>query len=200
MSNELTCVQWFNWINLFTAIPAGILQDLIFTHKSVPALNYGAAGFVSGHEMSHAMNYYLNNAGGKSAPLDCISKQLTSVREPQTGSRYWFGRFLLSEALADVGGINASLIAFRDAVKTDIRLPGPASKFTPEQLFFLGAANSWCHHSTDSSIRFRLLIPLGHPFNYHRVVIPAMNSPDFAKAFNCKAGTPMNPVDKCRLW
>ena len=181
-------------------IPAGILQDLMFNHKGVPALNYGGGGFVSGHEMSHAVNFYLRNATGKTDALECIANQLTTVREPQTGAQYWYGRYLLSETLADVGGVNASLIAFRDAVKEDIRLPSPASKFTPEQLFFLGAANSWCHHSTNYSIQLRLFLPIGHPFNYHRVVIPAMNSPDFAKAFNCKAGAPMNPVEKCRLW
>lgn len=150
--------------------------------------------------MSHAMNYYLSNAGGKKAPLDCISKQLTTVVEPQTGSRYWFGMFLLSEMLADVGGINASLVALRDAVKEDVRLPGDASKFTQTQLYFLSSANTWCHHTTDSAIKSAMFLPFGHPFNYHRVVIPVMNSPDFAKAFNCPAGSPMNPVDKCRLW
>ena len=183
-----------------TGIPAGILQNLLFNHKVVAALNYGGGGFISGHEMSHALNHYLINSTGKAVPLDCISKQLTSVREPQTGLKYLDAQYIISDAYADVGAINASLIALRDAAKEDIRLPSPASKFTPEQLFFLSTANSWCHHSTDSFVKNLLSNPYGSPFNYHRVVIPVMNSPDFAKAFNCKAGTPMNPVDKCRLW
>lgn len=182
-----------------TAIPAGILQDLVFNYKSVPALNYGGGGFISGHEMSHAIDYYTANSANKQPALDCIANQLTSV-EPQTGATYWTGKLLLTEMLADVGSMNASLGALRDAVKEDIRLPGDASKFTPEQLFFLSQANMFCHHSPDMVILFQLLLSDGHPFNYHRVVIPVMNSPDFAEAFKCKSGSKMNPVDKCRLW
>lgn len=180
-------------------IPAGILQDLVFNKDSVPALNYGGGGFISGHEMSHAMSYYLDGSA-ISKSKKCIINQLTSVVEPQTKSKYHSGRYLIEEMQADVGGVNASLVALKDNATQDIRLPGDAKKFTPIQLYFLGAANSWCHHSKDSVVKTAMLFPVGHPFNYHRVVIPVMNSPDFAAAFNCKAGSKMNPVDKCRHW
>nr|CAH7723517.1 unnamed protein product [Callosobruchus chinensis] len=33
-----------------------------------------------------------------------------------------------------------------------------------------------------------------------RVLGPLSNSHDFAKAYNCPVGSPMNPTDKCSVW
>jgi predicted metalloendopeptidase len=33
-----------------------------------------------------------------------------------------------------------------------------------------------------------------------RVNVPASMSKDFAAAFACKEGTPMNPKDRCEVW
>ncbi|EFO15768.1 hypothetical protein LOAG_12742 [Loa loa] len=33
-----------------------------------------------------------------------------------------------------------------------------------------------------------------------RVKGPLSNSEDFAKAYNCPLGSPMNPQHKCRVW
>ena len=37
-------------------------------------------------------------------------------------------------------------------------------------------------------------------FLFFRVVETLRNSVDFAKAFNCKLGSPMNPEQKCEVW
>ena len=42
-----------------------------------------------------------------------------------------------------------------------------------------------------------MLLSFCHPY---RVVGAVSNSEEFASVFNCKAGDPMNPTDKCDLW
>ena len=39
-----------------------------------------------------------------------------------------------------------------------------------------------------------------HSPSQYRVNVPLANSADFAKAFSCPTGSPMNPSDKCVLW
>ena len=75
----------------------------------------------------------------------------------------------------------------------DELLPG-LSAFTPEQLFFIPFANTWCFNAKDNRIRKELSNPSDHPFNYHRVIISVINSPDFSNAFHCKPTSKMNPL------
>lgn len=150
--------------------------------------------------MSHAINHYITDSSRKRSSLNCISNQFRSVVEPQTKSKYWIGGFQMDDMLSDIGSLNASLVALRDAVKEDVRLPGEASQFTQTQLYFLSKANTWCHHTINSEIKAGMYLPYGPALNYHRTVIPVMNSHDFAEAFNCPVGSPMNPVEKCQLW
>ena len=37
-------------------------------------------------------------------------------------------------------------------------------------------------------------------YHTHRVLGFISNSPEFAEAFQCAPGTPMNPIDKCVIW
>ena len=73
--------------------------------------------------------------------------------------------------------------------------------FTPEQRFFLGWAQVWA-----SKVRpeFARLITQTdpHPLGPFRVNGPLSNMPQFAAAFNCKAGDPMvrPEKDRCQVW
>ena len=192
-----------NFVILWTAIPAGILQGPVFNRNVPSSLNYGGSHSVAGHEISHGMDTWLSDSTAKTeweSHKKCISKQLTSIKEPQTRTKYsWFGPLLMKQMQADIGGVNASWEAYKELADND-KLPAPADRFTSDQLFFISGAHAWCHHSTHDYIQHQMHKPLRSPTNYHRATIPVMNSPYFAKAFNCPAGSRMNPVNKCTSW
>lgn len=169
-------------------------------------MNYGGGGFVAGHEMSHGVHNWIRNGPSNYTrnQMDihgqCIISQAESVVEPQSKSSYANATGILSEMLADIGAVNVSYTALQSHPNKDQVLPGAAGKFSPAQLFFLSAANTWCHNAKTKSIKSTLEAGFGHPFNYHRVVVPVMNNYVFADAFKCKSGSRMNPVRKCVLW
>ena len=67
--------------------------------------------------------------------------------------------------------------------------PRPANKdgFTPEQQFFISWGQSRGDEiRPDAQRQFVLTNP--HPISKYRVLGPLSNSPEFQKAFSCKAG------------
>jgi len=181
-------------------VPVGILSRHMFNSNVPSHVNYGAAGFVSGHELSHGVQFWIKRVEKDTVHEKemCIQGQLEEVVEPQTGLSYLNARLVSAEAVADVAAINAS---FNSWMKTRDHesLPG-LSAFTPEQLFFISFANIWCFNAKDDRIRKELSTPSDHPFNYHRVIISVINSPDFSNAFHCKPTSKMNPLQKCIVW
>uniref|UniRef100_A0A1I7UJM9 Peptidase_M13 domain-containing protein n=1 Tax=Caenorhabditis tropicalis TaxID=1561998 RepID=A0A1I7UJM9_9PELO len=77
------------------------------------------------------------------------------------------------------------------------RLPGV--NLTHDQLFFLNYAQIWCGTMNDKEA-IRKLRTSEHSPGPIRVKGPLSNSHDFAKAYNCPAGSRMNPEKKCRVW
>ncbi|XP_070388497.1 platelet binding protein GspB-like isoform X2 [Dermacentor albipictus] len=64
---------------------------------------------------------------------------------------------------------------------------------TADQTFFIYYALSYCSdYSQDSTDR--------KTFVQDRVNVPLMNMHEFATAFNCAAGKPMNPSKRCHFW
>ena len=166
-------------------------------------MNYGATGHVIGHEISHGIYLWTQEtipSSGRDSEFQCVLDQLQTIPLPH-GKPYENGLDYINEMVADIASVNASLTAYRE-LQSKIReqkMPG-LTHFTNEQLFFLSRATTWCSNP-------KLLFAPSewpswgdYPDPFYRIVIPVMNSPDFAKAFNCAVGSPMNPVKKCRLW
>ncbi len=70
---------------------------------------------------------------------------------------------------------------------------------SPEQLFFLGFAQSWCRTYQPKALHQLLLTDVHSP-SRARVNGPLRNRPEFAAAFKCPSGSPMNPTRKCSIW
>lgn len=57
----------------------------------------------------------------------------------------------------------------------------------------------WCGNSTRGALKSKLVDGVHAP-NRVRVLGTLANSAEFAAAWNCPAGAPMNPQRKCVLW
>jgi putative endopeptidase len=190
--------------------PAGILQPPFYQAGRDAALNYGAAGAVIGHELTHGfddqgrkydehgnLRDWWTPADGKAFEerATCIADQYSSYTV--AGDTHINGRLTLGENTADNGGLRLALMAY---------LAGPGATpqptiegFTPEQRVFLGWAQGWCENARPEAERLKALTN-PHSSNKYRVNGPLSNMPEFQKAFSCKADAPMVRENACRVW
>ncbi len=196
--------------------PAGILQPPFYGPSRDDAINYGGIGVVIGHELSHGFD----DSGRKFAgtgdlkdwwtPVDaaeferrasCIADQysgFTAVDDLKLN-----GRLTLGENVADNGGVRVAYAA----LEKDLAAMTPAERaeaaridgFTPEQRFFLGFAQVWCEKVRPEAERRHTLTDPHSPGRF-RVDGTVANTPEFQQAFQCKAGSPMAPEKRCRVW
>ena len=75
----------------------------------------------------------------------------------------------------------------------------PGLSLNQKQLFWLGAANTWCSKYRPKTLEKRIKTGAHSPGRF-RVIGPFSNSPDFARDFQCREGSNMNPVQKCEVW
>lgn len=194
--------------------PAGILQPPYFDLSGDDALNYGAIGAVIGHEMSHGfddqgrkfdfqgnLKDWWTEADAKNyiERATCVEKQFSSFRVEEVGLNQ-NGKLVLGESIGDLSGLRLAWLAFQKSLQGKPR-PANIDGFTPEQRFFLGWAQVWGRKHTPEAMRQQIMTD-PHPLGRFRTNGPLSNMPQFAEAFNCKAGDPMvrPPAERCQVW
>jgi predicted metalloendopeptidase len=190
--------------------PAGILQPPFYKAGRDAAVNYGGAGAVIGHELTHGFDdqgrkfdgqgnlrewWTASDAKAYEERASCIADQYSGYRVE--GDTHINGRLTLGENTADNGGLRLALMAY---------LAGPGAKdkakldgFSPEQRVFLGWAQVWCDTARPEAERLKAATN-PHSSNKYRVNGPMSNMPEFAKAFACKPNAPMIRPNACRVW
>jgi endothelin-converting enzyme/putative endopeptidase len=138
-------------------------------------------------------------ARGFEARVPCLVEQYGAY-EPVSGVRL-DGRRTLEANLADLAGLRAAYEALR-AERT--AHPAPDRRvlgFTPDQLFFLGYAQSLCTSATGADLANQAAHG-AHPPARYRVNGPLSNLPEFARAFRCDEGSPMvrPAAARCDVW
>jgi endothelin-converting enzyme/putative endopeptidase len=210
-----TVNAYYNAPNNEIVFPAGILQPPFFDRGADEALNFGGIGVVIGHEYTHGFDdqgskfdadgnfaNWWTDADRKAfeGRTDCIAQQYEgymSVKDPVNGDVHLNGRLTLGENTADNGGLRVAYAALQKALAGRPR--ETIDGFTPEQRFFLGFANVWCQNVTEASAR-QLAQTDPHSPGEFRVKGSISNMPQFARAFDCKAGQPMVRENACRAW
>lgn len=71
--------------------------------------------------------------------------------------------------------------------------------FTPEQLFFVRYARTWCANYSNESMSMAVDTD-DHSPELYRVNVPLANFEHFSRAYDCPVGSRMNPLKKCVLW
>ena len=190
--------------------PAGILQPPFFDPKAPVAVNYGAIGWVMGHEMTHGFddqgaqfdghgnlkNWWTpEDAKRFHAATSCISNQFSGYTVD--GDLHVQGKLVTGEETADLGGLMLAWRAFHasDAYKSAKSVNG----YTPDQQFFLGAAHVWANNTRPAEARRRVTIDPHAPPLY-RVNGTLANLPQFQEAFHIPADSPMVNAHRCVIW
>ena len=193
--------------------PAGILQPDFYDAKLDDAVNYGHIGGVIGHELTHGFDDQGKKFDGKGNLSNWWTAEDTSKFEARTGclvSEY--GKFIavddvhvngqltLGENTADNGGLLLAYMAYLERAKKDgVDLNKKIDGYTSPQRFYIAWAQNWCANERPEAVRSRVLTDEHSPDRF-RANGPVVNQPGFAGAFGCKAGSPMVPVNSCRVW
>ncbi|KAJ3278796.1 Endothelin-converting enzyme 2 [Borealophlyctis nickersoniae] len=203
-------------------INPGILQRPLFSTVNPSAMNYGSLGTIIGHEITHAFDStgYKLDKDGILQPwwtpfstqqfhvgAQCFEDQYNKYQMGFTdgGVVRVHGKRTLGENIADNGGMDVALTAWLHAIGGVEKARSKAEGFggwTWEQVFFLSFGQTWCSAKDEASTRFLLENDVHAP-NPVRVRGVLHNSPEFARAFGCPIGSPMNPTGdegRCYLY
>lgn len=202
------CNQSMNEI----VFPAAILQPPFFNLFADDAVNYGSMGTVIGHEMTH-------NFDDQGAKFDARgnlknwwtaedTKRFKKKAKPLSTqfSAYTVadgvpvnGQLTLGENIADLGGLDIALDAYRLVLKKEGRKD--IDGFTPEQRFFLSFA-VFERELTRPEVEKMLAINDPHSPARHRINGTVTNSSGFYEAFGVKKGDKLyrEPKSRIKIW
>merc|ERR1719509_368082 len=195
--------------------PAGILQGNFFGPDRPSYMNYGGIGWVIGHEITHGFddqgrqyddtgnlaNWWEEETKDRFlAKANCIIWQYGNYTAGAV-NKTLNGVNTQGENIADNGGLKEAYRAYSSwggRHGEERRLPG-LQDYSPKQMFWISAANTWCSKYRNKSLEKRIKTGAHSPGMF-RVRGPFSNSPEFANDFVCPLGSAMNPVKKCEVW
>lgn len=193
--------------------PAGILQPAFYDPKADLAVNYGHIGSIIGHELTHGFDDQGRKFDAGGNMLDWWTAEDTQKFEARTGclvKQYGSfiavddvkvnGKLTLGENTADNGGLLLAYMAYLDrAQKSGMDTATKVDGYTGPQRFYIAYAQNWCENSRPEQVRQQVLTDPHSP-DHFRADGAIVNQPGFAAAFSCKKGSPMTPVESCRVW
>ncbi|XP_050528003.1 neprilysin-2-like [Daktulosphaira vitifoliae] len=211
----ITVNAFYNLVENSIQLPAGILQGMFFSPDRPNYLNYGGIGYVIGHEITHGFDdqgrlydktgnlrdWWLPETVEKfHERTNCMIRQYSNYTVDKAAGLRIDGRHTIGENIADNGGVMSAYNAYRrwSADKIEPRLPG-LFEYSPQQMFWINAANIWCSVYRPETLRHVVLTGLHAPGKF-RVIGTLQNQPEFASDFNCSLGSYMHPQKKCKVW
>ena len=192
--------------------PAGILQPPVFDPDADPAINYGAAGGVIGHELTHGFDDQGRKIDAAGALRDWWTEQDAETfkkRADTLGAQYSKyepipglhvnGELTMGENIADLGGLTLALDAYRASLKGQ---PAPVlDGYTGDQRVLLGWAQAWRGKVTDDYVKKQVVSDPHSPRQF-RVIGPARNIDAWYEAFKVQPSDKMfvPPNQRVQIW
>lgn len=204
----------YNPLNNEIVVPAGILQPPLFDAEADAASNFGAIGYIIGHEITHGFD----NEGAQfdsdgnladwwtpqdHATFDGLNQRLVAqyseIAVEDLG--HVDGELTLAENVADLGGIQVAFDALEVRVSASPHEAVTIDALTPEQRFFIAAASVWRAETRDEALVNALRVN-AHAPSMIRATQPPRNSDAFFAAFDVGASDPMYlpPEDRVVIW
>ncbi|KAF5287390.1 hypothetical protein FQA39_LY15928 [Lamprigera yunnana] len=197
-------------------IPSGILQGNFFSNDRPQCLNYGALGYLLGHELAHSIDStgrHFDKDGNvadwwtehtKKAFLQkvhCISGNKRPYNLPEFYLYQEDNDGTRECNVADNGGLKAAYLAYNVWVERyghEYQIPS-LNLYTPLQLFWISAAQTHCTKYRPQYLKDEGYV---HPYTpaYFKIINSFANNEFFARDFRCPLGSPMNPPNKCKIW
>jgi putative endopeptidase len=202
--------------------PAGILQPPFFDHEADLASNYGAIGYVIGHEITHGFDLLGSQFDAEGNLVDwwtdedrerflALNEALAaqcSVIEVAPGL-FVNGQITVGENAADLGGIQNAYAALQQRLARDGAMPTatPVGEvevsplFTPEQRFFIAAASVWRTKTRPAALELQVRSDTHAPGSV-RATQPLRNATPFFAVFGIDGGDPMwlRPDERIVIW
>ncbi len=193
--------------------PAAILQAPFYDPDADPASNYGAIGYVIGHEITHAFdlsgsqfdkdgNYVNWWTEADLAAFDALNARVVAEYDKVEVLPDLFvnGQLTVTENVADMGGLQVAFDALQLALQENGD-PGPIDGLSQDQRFFIAAAQVWRQKIRDEALR-SLVRADPHGPAIARATIPAENMDAFYEAFDIQPGDPMYlpPDERTVIW
>jgi endothelin-converting enzyme/putative endopeptidase len=205
-----TVNAYYDWFQNNINFPAGILQPPFYSSTADASVNFGGAGAVIGHELTHGFDDQGRQFDAEGNLKDWWTPEDAKAFEERAAcfvNEYAAfspladvklnGKLTLGENTADNGGLRIALMAYlaSDAAKQTSALDG----FTPEQRVFIGWGQIWCENRRPEYERLQAQTNPHSPGRF-RVNGVVSNMPEFQKAFSCKPDAPMVRANACRVW
>ncbi len=211
--NAQTANAYYSPLNNEIVFPAAILQSPFFDYRADPASNYGAIGFIIGHEITHGFDLQGSrfDQNGNLAEwwtasdrerFEALNQDLMAQYDAIEVLPDLFvnGQITVTENVADLGGVETAYDALQ-TVLADQSDGESIEEFTPEQRFFIAAATVWRGEIREEALITRVRSGVHAPPEV-RATQPLRNVDEFYDAFAIVAGDPMYlaPAERVRIW
>jgi predicted metalloendopeptidase len=191
--------------------PAAILQPPYFDPRRPAVMDYGAAGAIIGHEISHSFDDQgaLFDASGRlenwwtkedfahfTASSAQLVRQFDGYRPfPDLAVN---GKLTVSENIADVAGLAAAYDAYR--LSLNGKEAPSVQGLTGDQQFFLSFAQIWRQKTREPALRQQVVTDSHAPAEYRADTV--RNLDPWYTAFAVKPGQKLSlaPSDRVRMW